>query len=194
MRSLRFVIVLVLALAAVPAFAQTSATRDLSLLYGISAGGGKRLVSGTLDVGARPAGIVPAQPDERAIGTLALTVGARYRDHVALLAFWDQNFSGSDDDGHWGTGDIHASARVWLTRCLWAEAGGGASMLGYKPPTNISTTITRDWAPGFNAAIGLDVIETPRVAIGVFGRYVRATFHGQEIQQVSLQVGLMGRK
>jgi hypothetical protein len=194
MRALRIVLVLGITLAAVPAFAQTPTSRDVSLLYGISAGGGKRLVSGTLDLGARPAGVVPAQPDDRAIGTLALTVGARYRERVALLAFWDQNFSGSDDDGHWGTGDIHASARVWLTRCLWAEAGGGASMLGYKPPTNISTTITRDWAPGFNAAVGLDVIETPRVAIGVFGRYVRATFHGQEIQQVSLQVGLMGRK
>jgi hypothetical protein len=177
-------------LMATSAFAQT---RDVSLLYGISAGGGKRLVSGTLDTGARPAGVV-TQPDDRAIGTLALTAGARYRDRVALLAFWDQNFSGSDDDGHWGTGDIHASARVWLTRCLWAEAGGGASMLGYKPPTNISTTITRDWAPGFNAAVGLDVIETPRVAIGVFGRYVRATFHGQTIQHVSVQVGLMGTR
>lgn len=194
MRSLRFVIVLVLALAATSAFAQTSGTRDLSLLYGISAGGGKRLVSGTLDVGARPAGIVPAQPDDRAIGTLALTAGVRYHERVALLAFWDQNFSGSDDDGHWGTGDIHASARVWLTRCLWAEAGGGASTLGYKPPTNISTTITRDWAPGFNAAVGLDVIETPRVAIGVFGRYIRATFHGQEIQHISIQVELIGKR
>jgi hypothetical protein len=178
-------------LTATLAFAQT---RDVSLLYGISAGGGKRLVSGTLELGARPAGVVPPEPDDRAIGTLALTVGARYRDRVALLAFWDQNFSGSEDDGHWGTGDIHASARVWLTRCLWAEAGGGASMLGYKPPTQISTTITRDWSPGFNAAVGLDVIETPRVAIGIFGRYMRATFHGQAIQHVSLQVELMGRK
>jgi hypothetical protein len=188
-RVLRIALAFVCMLTATSALAQT---RDVSLLYGISAGGGKRLTSGTFAAAALPSGVAP--PDDRAIGTLALTVGARYRERVALLAFWDQNFSDSDDDGHWGTGDIHASARVWLTRCLWAEAGGGASMLGYKPPTNVSTTITRDWSPGFNAAVGLDVIETPRVAIGIFGRYTRATFHGQEIQHVSIQVELMGRR
>jgi hypothetical protein len=192
MRALRIVLVLGITLAAVPAFAQTSTSRDVSLLYGLSAGGGKRLTSGTFDASALPAGVAP--PGDRAIGTLALTVGARYRDRVALLAFWDQNFSGSDDDGHWGTGDVHASARLWLTRGLWAEAGGGASRLGYKPPTNISTTITRGWSPGFNAAVGLDVIETPRVSIGLFGRYVRAAFHGQTLQHVSIQVGLTGWK
>src|SRR6185369_4333833 len=113
---------------------------------------------------------------------------------VSVMAVWDQTAGGNSGSGHWGTMAIHGVARVSLTRRLWAEAGGGASELGFKPPSVISARITRFWAPGAEASVGADVLEGPRVSLTVAARYTRATFENLTVSRLGVQIGLISRR
>jgi hypothetical protein len=70
----------------------------------------------------------------------------------------------------------------------------GPAELGYKPPAQTASTISRFWAPGVEAAAGADVLKGPRVALTVLARYSTATFNGLHVHTLSFQVGLTGTK
>ena len=184
---------LLLVLAASPAHAQTSGADAPALVFGVFGGPGRRTTGGALVASALPAGAVQPAPDRTTV-TFGFGGGVKLGDRVALMGVWDQTAGGNVGAGHWGTMAVHAVARVWVTRRVWVEAGGGASELGYKPPSQMSAGITRLWAPGGEASVGADVLKGPRVALTLAVRYSRATFEGLTLSRVGLQAGLISRR
>ncbi len=189
------VVVLLVAclLSAAPATFAQSPSGSLRLFYGVSGGPGRRTTSGSFLTSALPAGAT--QPDSRrTTATLGLHVGAHVADRVGVVAVWDQTFGGNSGNGRWGGSGVYAAGRAWLTRCLWIEAGVGPAELGYKPPAQQASAVSRFWAPGFEAAAGADILKGPRVALSAFARYSAATFNELHVHTLSVQVGLTGNK
>jgi hypothetical protein len=172
------------------ASAQTAPPR-FALFYGVSGGPGRRTTAGTFLRSSLPTGAKEPE-SKRTTATLGLHLGVKLAPRLGVLAVWDQTFGGNTGDGHWGASAVHAAARVWLMPRVWVEAGAGPAELGYKPPTQPASTISRFWTPGFEAAAGADLLKGPRVALTALARYSAATFNGLRVDTFSLQVGLTG--
>jgi hypothetical protein len=178
--------------AASSASAQAADPRAPALVFGVFGGPGRRTTSGTFDDSALPADA--EQPSEQTTATLGLHAGVKFLDRVAAMAVWDQSWHNASAGGKWGSFTLHAVGRVWITRRLWVEGGGGVSELGFKPANQANPGISRFWAPGGQASVGGDVLQGRRVAVTVAGRYSTATFNGLRIDDVVLQIGLFGRR
>ena len=178
--------------AASPASAQTSDPRAPALVFGVFGGPGRRATSGTFDASTLPDDA--GQPSGRTTATLGLHAGVKFLDRVAAMAVWDQTWQGDSAGGKWGSFTLHAVGRVWITRHLWVEGGGGVSELGFRPANEANPEISRFWAPGGQASVGGDVLQGRRVAVTVAARYSTATFNGLTINDVVVQVGLFGRR
>ena len=183
---------LVVGSAASGAFAQTPDRKAPALVFGVFGGPGRRSTSGTFDASVLPDDA--EQPSARTTATLGVHAGVKFLDRIAAMAVWDQTWQGDSAGGKWGSFTLHAVGRVWITRQLWIEGGGGVSELGFKPANEANPGISRFWAPGGQASIGGDVLQGRRVAVTVAVRYSTATFNGLTINDVVLQVGLFGRR
>lgn len=190
---MRFALALVLAIA-VPsvAAAQTPASASgLSWVYGISAGLGRRTTTGTFLAAELPAGAAQP-PSPRATGSLDLEGGIGFGRRVALLAIYEGGASLSGANG-WGTFAAHAALRGWIAPRVWAEGGAGVAELAFRNGSSSTSTTTRWWKPGVEAAAGYDLFQGPTVSMEIFVRYSVASFEGLRQQSVSVQFGLLGR-
>lgn len=172
--------------------AQTAQER-VTFLYGVSGGAGRRTTDGTFAPSALPPGAAPVESG-RTISVLTLEAGAGVGRRFAAIGLYDQTFGGNSSAGHWGTMSGSAVARFWLIERFWVEAGGGFAELGYKAPDDVPNRITRYWAPGFAAGVGAEVLKGRRVSITTLVRYTRATFEGLTVNNLTFQVGLLGRE
>jgi hypothetical protein len=183
---------LIVGAGASPVSAQARDPRAPALVFGVFGGPGRRTTSGTFDASNLPDDA--EQPSGRTTATLGLHAGVKFLDRVAAMAVWDQTWQGDSAGGKWGSFTLHAVGRVWITRHLWVEGGGGVYELGFKPANEANPGISRFWAPGGQASVGADVLQGRRVAVTVAARYSTATFDGLRIDDVVLQMGLFGRR
>lgn len=172
--------------------AQTPDPRAPAFVFGVFGGPGRRTTSGAFDAATLPEG--SEAPADRKTASLGVQGGVKLLDRVAAMAVWNQTWQGDSVGGTWGSFTLHAVGRFWITRHLWVDAGGGLSELGFKPANDANPGITRFWAPGAQAAAGVDVLRGRRVAVTVAGRYSTATFNGLRLNDVVLEVGLFGRR
>jgi hypothetical protein len=180
--------VVVLFAAASPAFAR-SRRQAVTFLYEVAAGLGRRTTDGVLS--KVPAGALPPASG-RKTGTVGVDAGLKLASRFALMGIWDVTAGGSTGAGSWGTMGIFGVGRVWPTRRIRIEGGGGLRQLGYQPPSQISVMVTRFWARGAEVAGGVAVFQGSQVAISVFTRYSTATFNGFTERNLSVQIGLLG--
>jgi hypothetical protein len=172
-----------------PALAQAR-RHVVTFVYEVSAGAGGRTTAGLLL--APPAGAL--QPASgRMTGTVGVDAGVRLSKRFAVMGIWDGTAGGNAGAGYWGTMGMYGVARVWPTRRIWLEGGGGLTELGYQPPSQISVTVTRFWAPAAESAAGVEIFRGPNVGISVFARYSTATFDGLAVHNLSVQIGLLGQ-
>lgn len=172
--------------------AQTSTPSPVTLVYGISAGPGRRTTTGTFLPAALPAHASPLDGGRNG-GLLTLEAGAEVRRRIAFMAEWDQTIAANSGEGRWGMTTLVGTARVRVMPRIWIEGGGGAAQLGYRPPRDAAAGVSRFWAPARAVAAGVDVLQGPRVSVTACARYSTATFHGQTVTTLSFQVGLAGR-
>lgn len=163
-------------------------------MYGLSAGVGHRSASG----GAfQPADLPPdaGQPaNGQGIGVLDIDLGVAFRQRVAVVGLYEMGGGRQAGGGKWGTLGLHGAIRAGLTSRIWVEGGFGAVQLGYKPPPQISTTASHWWAPGAEAAAGVDVFHGPTVSMSILARYSTGTFDRLRVSTFSVQVGLRGER
>ena len=176
--------------------AQTSAAPPRtgpSFIYGISAGLGSRMMSGTFLSTQLPLG-AGQPPSSLATGSIDLVGGIGVGRRVALLAIYEGGASLGDSQG-WGTLAAHAAIRAWLASRVWVEGGGGIAELAFRPSAAVIPTrpTTRWWQPGVEAAAGYDLFRGPTVSMDLLVRYSEASFEGVRQQSVSVQFGLLGR-
>jgi hypothetical protein len=182
---------LVVGLASSPASAQTATPKHWSFVYGLSAGGGRRSASGTFMPPDLPAGA--GRPDNgQSVAVIDIDLGVAPGRRVAILGLYEMGGARPAGGGRWGTLGLHGALRIWVAPRVWLEGGAGVSQLGYKPPAQISTTRSHWWAPGPEAAAGVDVFQGPTVAMSLLARYTTATFDGLRVSTFSVQVGLRG--
>lgn len=174
------------------AAAQAPTSPSMGLfLYGVSAGIGRRMTSGTFLPTEEPLG-AGEPPSPRSTASIDLVGGLNLGPRVALVAMYEGGAT-LGDSHNWGTFAAHAAIRAWLARRVWVEGGGGVAELAFRASSTPNTATTRWWQPGVEAAAGYDIFEGPTVAIQALVRYSEASFDAVRLQSVSVQVGLLGR-
>jgi hypothetical protein len=172
---------------------QTAPARTWTLLCGLSAGGGRRSASGMFRPAAPPVGA--GQPAAgQGVGVLDIDAGVGFGHRVAVLALYEMGGARQAGSGTWGTLGLHGAVRAWLLPHVWVEGGLGAVQLGYKPPSQVSTTVSHWWAASPEAAAGLDVFQGPTVSMSLLARYATASFDGLRVTTFAVEVGLTGSR
>ena len=183
----------VLALAS-PALAQPADQHTGQFLYGLSAGVGRRMTSGTLVAPELPAN-VGQPPSGQTMGVFDLSGGVTLGHRVGVLVIFEQAGGATTSTGKWGTLAFHGVVRGWVAPRVWIEGGAGTFDLAYRLPGQSGNNgVTRLWAVSPEAAAGVDIFRGAHVTIGVLGRYSTATFGDFRISHFSVQVELLGRQ
>jgi hypothetical protein len=160
--------------------------------YGISAGGGRRSITGSFLAAEEPPNA--GQPPSRTTGEIDLDGGMGLGHRLAALGLYERSASFASGNG-WGTFALHGVIRGWVTDRVWVEGGVGPTELAFRTAANAATRVeTRWWSPGVEAAGGYEIFQGPTVSLQVFVRYAEARFDGVRQQNISFQVGLIGRR
>lgn len=176
------------AAAQIPAPASTSGP---SWTYGVSAGLGRRMTTGTFLPAQLPIGATQP-PSPRATASIDLVGGLSFGRRLAVLAMYEGGASLGDAHG-WGTLAADAVIRGWVTPRIWIEGGGGVTELAFRAGSTSTSPTSRWWQPGVEAGAGYDLFQGPTIAMEIFVRYHAASFEGVRQQSVSVQFGLLGR-
>jgi hypothetical protein len=174
--------------------AAQSANGARTIYYGVSAGLGRRDVSGALQPSALPASA--GQPPSRTTAAVDLEAGYGLAKRVGLFAIFDNGAALKDASG-WGSIAGDAVVRAWVAERVWVEGGLNLTELGFKPEVvpAVSATLatSRLWRAGFETGGGLELFHGPTVTLHVFVRYAQATFDGLHQRTLTCQIGLLGR-
>jgi hypothetical protein len=176
------------------AVAQPPVQHKGMFLYGLSAGAGRRMTSGTFHSTSLPAN-AGQPPSDQTVGALDLSGGVTAASRLAVLALFEQAGGATTDTGRWGTLGFHGVVRAWVIPRVWVEGGFGTLDLAFRPPEQSGTTaVTRFWAPSPEVAAGGSIFQGAHVTIGVLARYTTAMFDDLRVSHFSVQVELMGRQ